>query len=103
MKLRYRHLHIVLILGWMSLALVIAMKTALLGNEQAALGKQRGADAKRRTELANQKDRLHAELDWRSSAPSLAEALKRLDLPLQPSTAPVQPPMAMARVDHSAR
>lgn len=69
---------------WLTIALIVAIKTALLGNEQSALAKQRGADLKKRTDLHYQHDRLRAAVDWQTSPPVLAETVRRLQLPLYP-------------------
>lgn len=76
------HLHALLIGAWGSIALVVAIKTALLGAEDAALRRQQGADLKARREMAFQKDRLRAAIDWQTSPPILAETVRRLQLPL---------------------
>ncbi len=79
-------LHILFAACWMALALAIGIKTALVGNEEAALAKQRGADLKARYELVAQNSRLRAYIDWQSSPPILAEVVRRLELPLGPSS-----------------
>ena len=87
--MRSVHLHALLAGAWMTMALVIAIKTALLGNEQAVLQKQRGADLKARTELHYQNARLASAVDWQTSPPVLAETVRRLQLPLaRPGEAP---------------
>ena len=70
--------------AWLAMALVVAVKTALLGNEQSVLAKQRGADLKLRTDLHYQHERLRAAVDWQTSPPVLAETVRRLELPLYP-------------------
>jgi hypothetical protein len=79
--------------AWLAMALVVAIKTALLGNEQSSLAKQRGSDLKMRTDLHYQHERLRAAVDWQTSAPVLAETVRRLELPLYP---PGQAPAAPA-------
>ena len=79
-------LHILFAACWMALALAIGIKTALVGNEEAALAKQRGGDLKAHYELVSQNSRLRAYIDWQTSAPVLAEAVRRLELPLAPSS-----------------
>lgn len=76
------HLHALLAGAWVAVALVIAIKTALLGAEEAALSRQRGADLKARTDLQFQKDRLRTAIDWQTSPPNLGDAVRRLQLPL---------------------
>ncbi len=84
--IRETHVHVAFLLLWVALALSVAIHTALLGNEQAALAKQRGADRTKRMELVYQTDRLRAQLDWRASPPVLAEQVRRLGLAIQPPT-----------------
>lgn len=84
MKIKYRHIHVGMAVLWMTIALAICIKTAILGNEQAALARQRGADLKERTNLAYQNERLRSAITWASSPPVLAEAVRKLDLPLRP-------------------
>ncbi len=76
--------HGLIALAWISIALGISLKVALLGNESAGLAKQRGADFKIRTELAFKQDRLRAILDQATSPSSLEQAVRQLDLPIQP-------------------
>lgn len=83
--------------AWLAVALVIAVKTALLGNEESGLAKQRGADIKQRTDLHYQHERLRAAVDWQTSPPVLAETVRRLELPLYPQgQAPAHTPNAPA-------
>ncbi len=91
MKITYLHLHLLLAVAWMSFALAFGIRTALLGNEAAVLGKQRGADLKVRTDIAIKNERLRTAIDWEASAPMLGEAVRRLELPLYPAS--------MARAD----
>ena len=76
--------HAVFFSAWLAIALVVAIKTALLGNEQSVLAKQRGADLKLRTDQHYQHERLRAAVDWQTSPPVLAETVRRLELPLYP-------------------
>jgi|GEM_PF-2945897 hypothetical protein len=76
--------HGAIAIAWVSLALGISLKVALLGNLEASQAKQRGADFKTRSELAFTQDRLRAILDQASSPIALDLALHQLDLPLQP-------------------
>ena len=71
-------------LAWVSCCLGICIKIALLGNEAATAGKQRGADFKARTELVYTQDRLRAVFDQEASTPALDLLVRTLDLPLQP-------------------
>ncbi len=95
--IREIHVHAVFLVLWIGLALSVAIHTALLGNEQAGLAKQRGGDRAKRMELVYQTDRLRAQLDWHASPPVLAEQVRRLGLAIQPPTsfAAVQRPGAM--------
>ena len=98
--MRSVHLHALLAGAWMTMALVIAIKTALLGNEQAVLQKQRGTDLKARTELHYQNARLSAAVDWQTSPPVLAETVRRLQLPLaRPGETPA--PVAVVAAERS--
>lgn len=84
--------HAVFFSAWLAIALVVAIKTALLGNEQSVLAKQRGADLKLRTDQHYQHERLRAAVDWQTSPPVLAETVRRLGLPLYPQgQAPAAP------------
>lgn len=77
------YLHGVIALAWVSCCLGIGIKIALLGNEAAAAGKQRGADFKARTELVYQQDRLRAVFDQEACGPAIDQLIRTLDLPLQ--------------------
>ncbi len=80
----YLTAHGLIAIAWVSLALGISIKVALLGNLEATLAKQRGADFKTRSELAFTADRLRAILDQAASPVALEQALRQLDPPLQP-------------------
>jgi hypothetical protein len=71
-------------LAWVSCCLGIGIKIALLGNEAAAAGKQRGADFKARTELVYEQDRLRAVFEQEACVPAIDQLVRTLDLPLQP-------------------
>lgn len=77
-------LHLILAALWIPVVLGLSLRTALLGAERAALGQHRGADLAERRTLRDARDRLAAEIDWLASPPQLAEAVRRLGLPLQP-------------------
>ncbi len=74
--------HTVIAAVWISVALVLALKIALLGNEEIALKKGRGSDLKTRTDLAYQLDRSKNQLDYEASAPALDDAIRTIGLPL---------------------
>jgi len=76
--------HGLVAIAWVSLALGISIKIALLGNLEATLAKQRGADFKTRSELAFTADRLRAILEQAASPVALELALRQLALPLLP-------------------
>ena len=76
--------HVAIAIVWIGLALVLALKIALLGNEEIALKKARGADLKNRIALAHEVDQRKRQLDYEASAPALDEAIRGLGLPLQP-------------------
>jgi hypothetical protein len=80
----YLTAHGLIAISWVSLALGISIKVALLGNLEATLAKQRGADFKTRSELAFTADRLRAILEQAASPVALELSLRQLDLPLQP-------------------
>jgi hypothetical protein len=69
-------------LAWVSCCLGIGIKIALLGNEAASAGKQRGADFKTRTELVYQQDRLRAVFEQEACEPAIRQLVRTLDLPL---------------------
>jgi hypothetical protein len=75
--------HGVIAIAWVSLALGISIKVALLGNVEATMAKQRGADFKTRSELAFTQDRLRAILDQATNPAALELAARQLNLPLQ--------------------
>jgi hypothetical protein len=77
-------IHAVLACLWIPLALVLAMKVALLGSEEVALKKARGADLKSRTDMAYRLDRLKGQLDYEASVPAIESAVRTLQLPLSP-------------------
>jgi hypothetical protein len=76
--------HSIIATVWVSLAVVLGLKIALLGNEESALNRQRGVERKARIELAFQQDRLRSQLAFEASPTALDEAVRRLQLPLQP-------------------
>jgi hypothetical protein len=75
--------HGVVALAWLSLVLGIALKIALLGNEAANAGKQRGADFKARSDMVFRQDRLRAVLEQETCEPALEPVIRKLELPLQ--------------------
>ncbi len=76
-------LHGLIALAWVSCCLGICIKIALLGNEDANIGKQRGADFKARTELVYEQDRLRADLERAASGPAIGHLVRTLGLPLE--------------------
>ena len=78
------NVHIAFACVWIPLALILGLKVALLGNEEIALKKGRGADLKNRISLAHEVDQRKRQLDYEASAPALDEAIRGLGLPLQP-------------------
>lgn len=74
------HIHAAIAACWITVSLVLAITTALIGNQETVLAKQRGADLKRRTELSYQHDRLRAAVDWQTSPPVLRETMRRVGL-----------------------
>jgi hypothetical protein len=76
--------HGLIAIAWVSLALGISLKLALLGNEKATLAKQRGSDLQTRTELSYKQERLRAIFDHSASPPALEQVARQIDLPLQP-------------------
>lgn len=77
------YLHGFIALAWVSCCLGIGIKIALLGNEAATAGKQRGADFKARTELVYQQDRQRAVFDQEACLPAIDQLVRTLDLPLK--------------------
>jgi hypothetical protein len=77
-------IHGVIALAWVGLTLGISLKIALLGNESAAIAKQRGADFKTRTELMYKQERLRVTFEKESSVPALEQLVRTLNLPIQP-------------------
>jgi hypothetical protein len=75
-------IHGIIALAWVSCALGISLKVALLGNEAAAAGKQRGADFKVRSELAYKQERLRAVYEQEASVPAVEQLVQTLGLPL---------------------
>ena len=75
--------HIVVAAVWVSLAVVLGLKIALLGNEEAGLNRQRGSDRKAQDELGFQQDKLRSQLAFEASPPALEDAVRRLQLPIQ--------------------
>ena len=84
MNHEFLKVHVLLAVVWIPLALILALKVALLGNEEIALKKARGADLKSRTDLAYQLERVKSQLDYEASAPALDDAIRTLGLPLAP-------------------
>jgi hypothetical protein len=85
MRIKTIHIHVVVAVLWLGVAMAIAISTALLGNEQIALARQRGADLKARNELSTQNDRYRVAIDSRTSPPVLTETVRRLGLGLKPA------------------
>ncbi len=85
-------IHIIVASIWVSLAVVLGLKIALLGSEESSLNRQRGLDRKAQLELTYQSDRLRSQLAFEASPPALEEAVRRLQLPLHPP----EPTMRMA-------
>ena len=77
-------IHITVAAVWISLAVVLGLKIALLGNEEGSLNRQRGIDRKTQLEMVYQRDRLRSQLSFEASPPALEEAVRRLQLPLGP-------------------
>ena len=77
------YLHGVIALAWVSCCLGIGIKIALLGNEAAAAGKQRGADFKARSELVYQQDRLRAVFEQEACGPAINQLVLSLELPVK--------------------
>ena len=76
--------HGLIALAWISCGLGIGIKVALLGNQAATAGKQRGADFKARTEMVYQQDRQRAAFEQEACAPAIDQLVRTLELPLQP-------------------
>ncbi len=74
------HLHAAIAACWITIALAIAITTALIGNQETVVAKQRGADLTRRSALSYQADRLRAAVDWQTSPPVLRETMRRIGL-----------------------
>lgn len=68
---------------WVTLAVVLGLKIALLGSEQATLDRARGQDRKVQFDLGFQQEKLRAQLAFEASRPALEEAVHHLQLPLQ--------------------
>ena len=77
-------LHLVMFVIWFSLAFLLGLRLAVLGNEEQSLANARGARLTERTDLAFENDRQRSRLDVEASAPALDEAIRSLGLPLQP-------------------
>lgn len=78
-------LHGGIALIWISLALGICLRLALLGSEQATLARARGDSLKNRTDLSCKQDRLRAILDQQTSPTALEEAARTLNPPMHPA------------------
>jgi hypothetical protein len=78
--------HVAIASVWIVLALILALKVALLGNEEISLKKGRGADLKSRTDMAYQVERSKNQLDYEASGPALDDAIRTLGLPLAAPT-----------------
>jgi hypothetical protein len=76
--------HGLIALVWVSCALGISLKVALLGNEAATAAHSRGVDFKTRSELAFKQDRLRTIFEQASCAPAISQIVRTIDLPLQP-------------------
>jgi hypothetical protein len=78
--------HACIAAAWVSLAVVLGLKIALLGSEQASLERARGQDRKLQFDLGFQQEKLRAQLAFEASPPALEDAVRRLQLPLQAPT-----------------
>jgi len=76
--------HAVIAALWVSLAVVLGLKIALLGSEEASLDRNRGQERRTQFELGFQQDKMRSQLAFEASPPALEEAVRRLQLPLQP-------------------
>lgn len=76
--------HLLVAALWLGALAWYALGIAVLGNQARALEAQRGKDLQTRMELAHQQERIKSALDWEASQPHLADAVRRLDLPLVP-------------------
>jgi len=74
------HLHAAIAACWITIGLAIAITTALIGNQETVIAKQRGADLTRRSTLSYQADRLRAAVNWQTSPPILRETMRRIGL-----------------------
>ena len=77
-------IHGVIAAIWLTLAMVLCLKIAFLGNEEKAIGAQRGRNDQERRDLTSQIARARSDLDHEASAPALEESIHRLGLPLSP-------------------
>ncbi len=75
-------IHIIIAAVWVPLAILLAMRLAILGNSELALAKSRGADNKTRIDLGQELDQLKGQLEYEASEPALRDAIQRLGLPL---------------------
>lgn len=75
-------IHIIIAAVWVPLAIILAMRLAILGNSELALAKSRGADNKARIDLGQELDQLKGQLEYEASEPALRDAIQRLGLPL---------------------
>ena len=78
--------HLILATVWIGAAIWLAIGIAVASGEKTALERRRGTDHKERRELIAQQEKLRADIDWLASAPSIADAVNRLGLPLEPPT-----------------
>jgi hypothetical protein len=77
-------IHGTIALAWVGLALGISLKIAVIGNESAAIAKQRGADFKTRTDLIYKQERLRVTFEKEACVPALEQLVRTLNLPIQP-------------------
>jgi hypothetical protein len=91
-------LHGIIALAWISLALGMCLKLALLGNERASLARARGESLKSRTDLTCKQDRLRAILDQQTSPTALEEAARTLNPPMSAPFRPAFRPAPTAAV-----
>lgn len=80
--------HAAIAVVWLSLALGICLRIALLGTEETSLARLSGNGVKIRADLTCKRDRLHATLDRQTSPTALEEAARMLNPPLSPSLRP---------------
>lgn len=99
MRISWGTVHGAILIGWIAIAVAIAIGTAMLGGEETRLKMQRGEDRRDQLELVHRTDQLRAQLERETRADFIKTAVRHLALPLKPETTDERQLLAMGRTE----